>query len=236
MTRELNRYPAGWGDHRKYRDMAAAARMATTAACHAFGYSVGARGNPPSPSTVVVRLSAIRSFFDFLRRMGGIQVNPVDDVKRPKLRPPEPKGLDVDDLRRLLAALPTKPAGLRDRAAILTFVMTGLRRSEVLEMRRRDLTVNGAVYYSVRVKGGDLRRRELPAPAFTAIREALEALGTPLESLAPDARLFPISHGTFYLNLRRYARKAGLTPLSPHDLRHSAAKLRRGTQGRAWRT
>jgi integrase/recombinase XerD len=204
-------------------------REATTVHCHAFAYAIGASGKEPSAGTVNTRLAALRSWFDFLRRMGGVQVNPVDDVKRPKLQPPEPRGLDVDDLRRLLEAVPTKPAGLRDRAAIITFVMTGLRRSEVMGMRRQDLTVNGAVYYSVQVKGGAQRRRELPAPAFTAICEALESLGTPLESLAPDARLFPISSQGFYLNLRRYARKAGLEGLKPHDLRHSAAKLRRDT-------
>lgn len=202
---------------------------ATTPHVHAFGYATGASGREPSASTVTVRLAALRSFFDFLRRMGGIQVNPVDDVKRPKLHPPEPRGLDVAELRRLLAAVPETPAGQRDRAAIVTFVLTGLRRSEVLGMRRQDLTTNGGVYYTVRIKGGGQRRRELPAPAFTAICEALDAQGTPLERLPPEARLFPISSSGFYANLRRYARKAGLEGLKPHDLRHSAAKLRRDT-------
>ena len=94
-------------------------------------------------------------------------------------------------------------------------------------LRAGDLTRNGAVYYTCRAKGGVVRRRELPAPAFLAICAALEAQGGPLESLEPDDRLFAVSHQGFYANLERYARRAGLDGVSPHVLRHSAAKLRR---------
>lgn len=41
-------------------------------------------------------------------------------------------------------------------------------------------------------KGGRIRRRELPAPAWAAIRDYLEAEGRPLETLDYDARIFPI--------------------------------------------
>ncbi|MDA0990576.1 MAG: tyrosine-type recombinase/integrase, partial [Verrucomicrobia bacterium] len=183
-------------------------RLATSADCHAFGYQASPGGDAPSASTVVVRLAALRSFFDFLRRMKYVTVNPVDDVIRPRMQASEPRGLDVDDLRRLLAATPNKPAGQRDRAVILSFVLTGLRRSELLGLRRKDLTINGHVSYTVRVKGGDVRRRELPAPAFNVIVEALEALGTPLETLGPDDRILPISEDGFFGNLKRYAKKA----------------------------
>ena len=52
--------------------------------------------------------------------------------------------------------------------------------------------------------------------------------------MAPDASLWPdtrtgrgITSGTFYTNLRRYLKKAGLPPGGVHIFRHSAAKLRR---------
>ena len=41
--------------------------------------------------------------------------------------------------------------------------------------------------------------------------------------------LFPVSGQGFAANLDRYARRAGLGHLTPHGLRHSAAKLRRAT-------
>src|SRR5215208_5817373 len=49
---------------------------------HAFAYGPGPSGKLPSPSTVSVRLAAIRGFYDFARRMRLIERNPADDVKR----------------------------------------------------------------------------------------------------------------------------------------------------------
>ncbi len=76
-------------------------------------------------------------------------------------------------------------------------------------------------------RGGIQRHRELPPPALTAILQALAARGATLETLAPEAPLFDVSHQGFYANLRRYAKNAGLAGVTPHVLRHSAAKLRR---------
>ncbi len=156
---------------------------------------------------MIVRLAAISGFYDFARRMGLVAANPAVDVKRPKARPPIPQGLEAAELRRLLDVIPDTPGGKRDRAIILTAALAGLRRQEILGLRAGDLTRNGAVYYNVRVKGGLERRRELPAPAFNAIMEALEAQGRPLDGLAPEDRIFDIAHQTYYAYLRKYARR-----------------------------
>lgn len=203
---------------------------ATPAQVHGFAYGPGASGRMPSPSTVSVRLAALRGFYDFARRMRLIDRNPADDVKRPRNAEPTPRGLTADELRRLLAQTPPTPSGARDRALILTAVLTGLRRAEVLGLRAGDLERRGdVVYYTARTKGGSQRFRELPAPAFHAIADALDAQGTPLEAMAADAPLFAISSHGFYKNLGTYARRAGLKDVTPHVLRHSAAKLRRET-------
>lgn len=72
-----------------------------------------------------------------------------------------------------------------------------------------------------------MRRRELPEPAVEAIRRYWESRGRAVEDLEAGERLFPVSEATFYDNLKRYAKAAGLGNLTPHGLRHSAAKLRR---------
>lgn len=203
---------------------------ATPPQLHAFAYGPGPSGRLPSSSTVGVRLAALRGFYDFARRMRLVDRNPADDVKRPKAQEPTPRGLSADELRLLLDAVPKTPSGARDGAIIITAVMTGLRRAELLALRAGDLEHRGgAVYYHVRTKGGSLRHRELPAPAYDAIEKALEAQGTPLETLADDAPLFAISSHGFYKNLKSYATRAGLKDVTPHVLRHSAAKLRRDT-------
>ena len=204
-----------------------ALREITAASVNAFAYGAGPSGRAPAPATVSVRLAAVSGFLDFARRLRCIDANPAVDVRGPHQRPPAPRALTVDEVHRLLAAIPSSPSGARDRAIVITLLLTGLRRNEVLHMRAGDITRNGVVFYRVRVRGGAERRRELPAPAFAAISRALEGEERPLASLGPDERLFLITDGAFYANLRRYGARAGLEHVTPHVLRHSAAKLRR---------
>lgn len=190
----------------------------------------GEPGKPPGPAAVNVRLAAIRSLFDFLRRMGYVEENPAtsDRVKRPALPTPEPQGLTPQQVNELMAAAPATPDGMLMRAAILTFVLTGIRRAELLALTAGDLTIDdGVPTYRVRVKGGKIRRRELPRPAYRAILDHLEAAGTPLEAMPDDARVFAISSTGLYESIRRYGKQIGIDDLAVHSLRHTAAKLRR---------
>jgi integrase len=102
-------------------------------------------------------------------------------------------------------------------------------------MKAGDLSFEGETcFYTYRGKGGKTGRRELPRPALDAVRGWLVAVGKNLETLQAEASLWPhtrnsrgISSGTFYANLRKYLRKAGLPLAGVHVFRHSAAKLRR---------
>jgi len=196
-------------------------------AAHSFGYSVGPSGKTPSPATILVRLAAVRSFYDFARRAGLVTSNPADDVRRPRASPPVPRGLDAEEVMRLLRAVPRTLVGQRDRAIVLLCVLMGLRRSEVMGIRAGDIHQNGRPVLSWRAKGGKMRMREIPEPAAAALRAYLEADGVPLGKLPAEARLFKVSVQGVYSNMKRYARKAKIPDFSPHVLRHTCAKLRR---------
>jgi integrase/recombinase XerD len=201
---------------------------ATPADVFAFCYGKGARGTEPSPSTVGVRLAAIRGFFEFARKMGLIAVNPAIDVPRPKDRTPAPRGLTADELRQLLGVLPATPTGATYRALVILSALTGVRRAEALAITKADITIEAnVVYFTFRAKGGVVRKRELPAPVWTAIKAALDANGRPFEDLDAGERLFPLGAFAWWAAVKRYAKKAGLKDVTPHVLRHSAAKLRR---------
>lgn len=202
---------------------------AQTAHLHAYAYAPGPSGRTPSASTVTVRLSALRSFYDFLRRAGMRPDNPADDVVRPKAAAPIPRGMSADELRRLLDVLPDADNGRRDRAIIVTAVLTGLRRREVLGLTRGQLDFRGdGVFFVIRAKGGVMRHRELPPPAVAAIAAYWASRGEELVDMAPDARLFPITEAGFAVALKRYAKRAGIAGnVHVHALRHSSAKLRR---------
>jgi site-specific recombinase XerD len=203
----------------------------------AYAHGVGISGKQPSANTIGSRIACLSSFYRFLIRMELVERNPCDRLERPKVSPSPPRGLSGEQVQKLLAAVPKTPVGLRDRAIILTLVLTGRRRAEVLGMKAGDLSLEGDLtYYTYRGKGGKSGRRELPQPVVTAIHLALAAFGKDLTMMAPDQSLWPssgalkvkgLTSGTFYGNLQRYFRQANLTPAGVHIFRHTAAKLRR---------
>jgi integrase len=166
-----------------------------------------------------------------------VQRNPCDRLERPRTSTPPARGLSAEEVRRLLAVIPGTPPGLRDRAIVLTLVLTGRRRAEVFRLTVGDLSFdNGVCLYQYRGKGGKTGRRELPRPALDALRAGLAAYGLELEHMSSRESLWPspaaangegLRSATFYGRFRRYLDKAGLPAAGLHILRHSAAKLRR---------
>jgi integrase/recombinase XerC len=207
----------------------------TSAEVFAWEYGVGLSGKQPSSVTIGARLACLSSFYRFLIRMDVVSSNPCDALERPRVQVAPPRGLTADEIRRLLAVIPETPVGLRDRAIILTLTLTGRRRAEVLNMVAGDLTQeDGVVWYRYRGKGNKQGKRELPEPAYVALTAALAAFGRDIAAMSPEASLWPssagdsgVTSGTFYGNLRRYLKSAGLPLAGVHIFRHSAAKLRR---------
>jgi len=201
----------------------------------AWAYGKGLSGKEPSQITIGARLACLSSFYRFLIRMDIVSANPCDQIERPRTSPSPPRGISAEGIRKLLTIIPDTPAGLRDKAIILTLVLTGRRRAEVFNLKVGDLIRTDGLFYTYRGKGGKQGKRELPLPAFEAIKAALAAFGKDLDSMKPDESLWPspgrdgrgITSGTFYGNLQRYLRKAGLPRAGVHIFRHSATKLRR---------
>ncbi len=201
----------------------------------AFAHGIGPSGRQPAAVTIGARLACISSFYRFLIRMKIVSTNPCDQLERPRVSPAPPRGLTAEEIRRLLSVIPETPSGLRDRAIIITLALTGRRRTEVLDLTASSIIRDGGLFYTYRGKGGKRGKRELPRPAFEAIEAELAASGKSLHQMAPEESLWPsatsrscgVTSGTFYTNLRRYMKKAGLPPAGVHILRHAAAKLRR---------
>jgi integrase/recombinase XerC len=183
----------------------------------AWAYGVGLSGRQPGSITIGARLACLSSFYRFLIRMKVVAANPCDAIERPRAVASTPRGLSGEQIRKLLDVIPSTPVGVRDRAIILTLTFTGRRRAEVLGMAAASLSFEGgSVFYGYRGKGGKTGKRELPRPAYEAIRAWLASVGKDLAMMRSDESLWPdtrsgrgITSGTFYANLRRYQRKAG---------------------------
>ena len=201
----------------------------------AWAHGRGLSGREPSSATVGARIACLSSYYRFLIRMQVTLSNPCDALERPKGVQSVARGLGADEVRRLLAVIPDTVAGRRDRALLLTFVLTGRRRSEVINLTAGDISVEGeTAFYRYRGKGGKTGRRELPRPAYGALCASLSDAGLSLATMAPTASLWQAGAGergitgsTFYGHFRTYLRAAGLPLSGLHILRHSAAKLRR---------
>jgi site-specific recombinase XerD len=207
----------------------------TAADAMTFCFGRGASGRQPAAATIGSRIAAISSFYRFLIRMGFLQANPCDALERPRQLESPARGLTGSEIRRLLAAIPDDVPGRRDRAIVLTLVLTGRRRSEVLNLRAKDMEFcGGDVHYRYRGKGGKQRRRPLPQPALRAIERTLNDCGKVLTEMSPEeslwqavARVEGVSQAVAYARFRRYLLAAGFDSTGFHILRHSAAKLRR---------
>ena len=200
-----------------------------------WAHGIGASGREPSSATVGARIACLSSYYRFLIRMNVMTGNPCDALERPRTVQSVARGLGADEVRRLLSVVPDTVAGRRDRALLLTFILTGRRRAEVIGLTLGDISLEGeTAFYRYRGKGGKRGRRELPRPAYEALCATLRDAGLSLAGMDPCGSLWQagadtrgVTGSTFYARFRRYLRAAGLGPSGLHVLRHTAAKLRR---------
>jgi integrase len=128
--------------------------------------------------------------------------------------------------------------GLRDYALLRLYVATGMRRREIIQLRRRDVILEAGrrLQIATRVKGGEIRTREVADPGVRrAILAYLQMAGRQ-ETMAPDAPLWLrhdraarseqalTSHG-LVKSLKAYAQEAGLDHFHLRQTRHTYARL-----------
>ena len=93
-----------------------------------------------SPRSAARTVASIRGFYQFQQLDRRLQHNPAEDLRAPRAWPSLPKYLSPDEVERLLAAPDTaRPAGLRDRALLELLYATGLRVSELVNLRPADV-------------------------------------------------------------------------------------------------
>jgi integrase/recombinase XerD len=176
-------------------------------------------------------LSALRTFFRFLRDEQQMSGDPMATVQRPRLAMKLPDVLSINEVRRLLeAAAGADPRSLRDRAMLELAYAAGLRVTELINVRINRLNLQRG-FVSVIGKGDKERLVPVGSVALSAVREWLAQgrkdmlpPGAPSEHLFITARGGPMTRQCFWLRLKQLALKAGIVRrVSPHTLRHSFA-------------
>jgi integrase/recombinase XerC len=185
-----------------------------------------------TPATINRKLAALRSFSQWAITTGRRADSPVATVKDVRQEPRRPRWFVKRDLDRLLREVEAaaKPATkVRDRAIVLTLRHTGLRVSELVGLRVRDVTLSERKG-SLRVLGKGAKERTVPLNQ--TVRGALAAyLAQRQARLDADqqSELFlgqrgPLNRQAVEKLIAKYAQRAGLDGFSPHSLRHSFAK------------
>ena len=177
--------------------------------------------------SVARRLSAVRTFLNYLIETGVLKSNAGVHVQAPKAPRRLPATLDADQVASLLAISGEDPLTLRDRAILELFYSSGLRLAELVGLNLGDVD---AADRTVRVLGKGSKMRVVPVG-----RQALAALNDWLAVRAQLARggepaLFVgrrgerVSPRTVQKRVNEWAKRQGTpTAVHPHMLRHSFA-------------
>jgi integrase/recombinase XerC len=190
---------------------------------------LASRHGKNAPSSTARRLSAIRTFFNHMVRLGRLEHSPADGVRSPKLPKMLPKFLTIDEAKALMEqSIPDDAAGRRDRAMLEMLYGSGLRVSELSGLEMGDLDFESGV---VRVLGKGRKERMVPLGC-----KASEAVALWIERRPEFAA--PESGGALFLNRRggrlttrsiarvidrRVLECATGRKVSPHVLRHTFA-------------
>lgn len=126
--------------------------------------------------------------------------------------------------------------GKRDYALLLLYLATGLRRSEVISLRGKDVHLDETLILAYRAKGGDYRSREVREPQVReALLDYLSSAGR-MHALKTDAPLWTrhdragkpgeaLSSHCLVKNLKKYAEEAGVKDFHLHRTRHTFARI-----------
>lgn len=191
-----------------------------------------------APTSVSRAVSAVRGFFKFLMLDGHIKSHPAEDLDTPQRFSYLPKFLTEEEINRLLAAPDVSTAeGIRDRAVLEIMYATGLRVSELVDLKNNDVDLLAGLVVC-HGKGNKERRVPLGKSAIHWLQQYSAVKDGYGKQSAPNVFLNrgrPFTRHFAWSMIKRHAEKVGIKDVSPHTLRHSFAThlLQHGADSRS---
>jgi len=196
--------------------------------------------------SVARHMASLRNFFRFGLAEGAITLDPMLNLESPKMRRRLPVYLRMEDVDRLLNQPDlSTPYGLRDHAILEVLYSTGLRVSELVNLKVSDLETRMGCLRCIG-KGDKERLVPVGRKALAAVRAYIEKSRPQLLGRGDTVKAGPwlfvnrfgnrLSRIAIWRLLTAYGRRAGIRArLSPHKLRHSFAThlLERGADLRS---
>ncbi len=183
-----------------------------------------------SANSISRELACLKSFFKFLTRERKVKEDITGVIESPKLWKKLPSVINLDEVENLLKAPNVREfQGIRDRAALELMYATGMRVSELINLKMDDLNMEVG-FVKCFGKGGKERIVPFGKKAKENIVRYLNKVRPVLLKKKVSNALFltrlgkPMSRQTFWKIIKKYAREAGIKKkITPHSLRHSFA-------------
>ena len=193
-------------------------------------YMQSEKNNNKANSSILRSVSSLRKFFQYLAQEKIIEKDPMLLIDTPKKKQHLPQVLTKEEVEKLLRSPNTgQVLGLRDRAMLELMYATGLRISEIINLKLEDLHLTMGTLQTL---GKGHKERIVPVgdEAIKWINRYLEEARPKLLKQKRSNYLFLNFHGNnltrqgVWKNLKAEVRKAGIQKnITPHTLRHSFA-------------
>lgn len=192
-------------------------------------YLMSLKSEGRSKSTVNRKLASIRTYYNYLQKNGEVTFNPADDIKSPKIEKKEIEFLSLEEMDRLMSLPDESIKGTRDRAILELLYATGIRASELINMKEADVNLRMGF---VKCDGAHTKARIIPMGRLC--RKAMEdyILDTREKMLKgrETAELFvnymgePMTRQGLWKVMKEYGEEAGFDiKLTPQIIRNSFA-------------
>ncbi len=193
---------------------------------HVRSYMVYLLEKKIAKSTVARNISSLKSFFKFLNKEGVVKNSPLDLIEVPKLDKRLPTFIKEDEIISLINVIEFSDSffGFRDRLLIMLFYQTGMRLSEIINLKDSSIR-NG----EIKVLGK--RNKERIIPISNNVRKVIQEYLLQKVTQFPNSNYFFITDSgnkmyekfvyrkvNYYLSLVSSKQKK-----SPHILRHTFA-------------
>ena len=183
-------------------------------------------------SSISRLISSLRKFYQWLVRQNIQKINPMLEIDSPKKRRSLPVALTVNEINHLLDQPNTnKKLGLRDRALLETLYATGIRVSELINLKFNDLHEELKL---IKVFGKGSKERLIPISevALSWIDSYKEKVRDPLilkvgqncDFIFLNSRGTALTRQAVWQIIKKYCNMAGIQKnVTPHTLRHTFA-------------
>jgi integrase/recombinase XerC len=182
-----------------------------------------------SPRSVNRKVSTLKSFFKFLMKEQMVENNPAINLPLPKIRKKLPNFVEENNLHHLLddGFFSDDFSGVRDNLIINLLYGTGIRLSELLQLKETDINTKE---YLIRVLGKRKKERVIPYPKginnlfeqYVKLRN--EQVKTSSSILLVTKKGKPVYEKLIYRIVKNNLSKVtSLEKRSPHVLRHTYA-------------